>query len=52
MKHLLHRGKLIILTIAVASGGLAVSVAATPAAHAVTHPPAAMAALTHPPDPC
>jgi hypothetical protein len=58
MKHLLHRGKLIILTTALASGALAVSVAATPAAHAATHPAAAMSAHAQPgspyqpPNPC
>ena len=46
MKRLLHRGKLIILATALASGGLAASMAATPMAHAATHPPAAMSALT------
>jgi hypothetical protein len=58
MEHLLHRGKLIILTMALVSGGLAVSVIATAAAQAATHPPAAVSALTQPvspnqpPDPC
>ena len=52
MKRLLHRSKLIILTMALASGGLAVSVIATLAAHAATHPAAAVSPLTHPPDPC
>ena len=58
MKRLLHHGKLIILTMALASGGLAGSVAATQVAHAATHPAAAMSARTqpasqyHPPDPC
>jgi hypothetical protein len=58
MNRLLHRGKLIILTMALASSGLAVSAAATPVAHAGTHPAAAMSAQTqagsqnHPPDPC
>ncbi len=58
MKRLLHRGKLIILTIALASGGLAGSIAASQVAQAATHPAAAMSAYTqsasqyHPPDPC
>ena len=41
MKRLLHRGQLIILTMALVSGGLAVSVAATPVAHAANQPAAA-----------
>jgi hypothetical protein len=58
MKRLLHRGKLIVLTMALASGGLAATMVATPVAHAATHPPAAMSALTRPispnqpPNPC
>jgi hypothetical protein len=58
MKPLLHRGRLLIVTMALACGGLAVSVVATPVAHAATHPAAAMAAHPQPgspyqpPDPC
>ena len=58
MNPLLHRGKLIIVTMALACGGLASSGAAAQAAHAATHPAAAMPAHTqagpqyHPPDPC
>ena len=58
MKPVLHRGKLLVVTMALACGGLAASVAATQAAHAATHPAAAMSAHTqpgsayHPPDPC
>jgi hypothetical protein len=58
MKPVLHRCKLLIVTMALASGGLAASVAATQAAHAAAHPAAAMFAHTqpgsayHPPDPC
>jgi hypothetical protein len=58
MKPVLHRGKLLIATTALACGGLAASVAATQAAQAATHPAAAMSAHTqpgsayHPPDPC
>lgn len=58
MKSVLHRGKLLILTTALACGGLAVSAAATQATQAATHPVAAMSAHAqqgpqyHPPDPC
>ena len=58
MNPLLHRGKLLIVTMALAFSGLAVSVAAVQAAHAATLPAAAMSAQTqagsqnHPPDPC
>ena len=58
MNPLLHRGKLIIVTIALACGGLASSVAVTQVAQAATHPAAAMPAHAqpgsqyHPPDPC
>jgi hypothetical protein len=58
MNRLLHRGKLIILTMALASGGLVASATATEAAQAATHPAAAMSAHTQPgspyepPNPC
>ena len=58
MNRLLHRIKLLIATMALACGGLVASVAATQAAHAATHPAAAISAHTqpgsayHPPDPC
>ena len=58
MKPVLHRSKLLVVTMALACGALAASVAATQAAHAATHPAAAMSAHTqpgsayHPPDPC
>jgi hypothetical protein len=58
MKSVPHRGKLLILTTALACGGLAISVAATQAAHVTTHPAAAMSAHAQqgpqyqPPDPC
>jgi hypothetical protein len=58
MNPLLYRGKLIIVTIALACGGLASSVAAAQAAQAATRPAAAMPAHAqpgsqyHPPDPC
>jgi hypothetical protein len=58
VKPVLDRGKLLIVTMALACGGLAASVAATQAAHAATPPAAAMSAHTqpgsayHPPDPC
>jgi hypothetical protein len=51
----MKRGKLLILTTALACGGLAASVAATQAAHAAPHPAAALSAHTQPgtpPDPC
>lgn len=54
----LHRGKLLIVTTALACGGLAASAAATQPAQAATHPAAAMAAHAQrgspytPPDPC
>ena len=57
MKPVLHRGKLLILTTALACGSLAAS-AATQAAQAAPHPAAAMSAHAqpgsayHPPDPC
>jgi hypothetical protein len=53
----LHRGKLLIMTLALACGALAVGAAAAQAAPAATHP-AAMAAHTQPgspyepPNPC
>jgi hypothetical protein len=56
MNHLLHRGKLIILTMALASGGLASSFAQV--TQAATHPPVDLSAQTQPgsqytpPDPC
>jgi hypothetical protein len=56
MKHLLHRSKLTMLTMALACG-LAVS-AAMPAAHAAAHPAAGVSALArpgspyYPPGPC
>jgi hypothetical protein len=55
---LLHRGKLLIATVALACGGLAASAAAAQAAQAAIHPAAAMAAHAQPgspyqpPDPC
>lgn len=58
MKPVLHRGKLLILTTAPACGDLAASAAATQAAHAATHPAAALSAHAQPgspyqpPDPC
>jgi len=58
MNGLLHRGKLIILTMALAAGGLVSSVAAAQVAQAATHPAAVMSAQAqpgsqyHPPDPC
>jgi hypothetical protein len=58
MKPVLHRGKLLIATTALACGGLAASAAATQPAQAATHPPAAISAHTQPgspyqpPDPC
>ncbi len=58
MNSLLHRGKLIIVTMALACGGLASSVAAAQVAQAATHPAAAMPAHPQPgsayvpPDPC
>ena len=58
MKPVLRRGKLLIVTVVLACGGLAASVAATQAAQAAPHPAAAMSAHTqpgsayHPPDPC
>jgi len=58
MKPVPRDGKLLIVTMALACGGLAASVAATQAAHAATHPAAAMSAHAqpgsayHPPDPC
>jgi hypothetical protein len=58
MKAVLHRGKLLILTMALAGGGLVASVAAAQAAQAAPHPPAAMPAYPQPgpqkqpPDPC
>lgn len=57
MKRLLHRGKFIIVTMALASG-LASSIAVAPVAHAATHPAAAISAPIQPgpqyepPDPC
>jgi hypothetical protein len=50
MNPLLHRGKLLIVTMALAFGGLAASAAAVQAAQAATHPAAAMAA--HPTGTC
>jgi hypothetical protein len=58
MKHLLHRGKFTILTMALGGGGLAASAAAAHAAYAAAHPAAAMAAHAQPglpytpPNPC
>jgi hypothetical protein len=58
MKPVLHRGKLLIVTMALACGGLAASAAATQAGQAATHPAAAISAHTQPgslyqpPDPC
>jgi hypothetical protein len=58
MKPVLHRGKLLILTMALACGGLVATVAAAQAAHAAPHPAAALSAHTQPgspyqpPDPC
>lgn len=58
MNPLLHRGKLIIVTMALACGGLASSGATAQVAQAATHPAAAMPAHAqpgspyHPPDPC
>ena len=57
MKPVLHRSKLLIVTMALACGGLAASVAAQ-VAQAVTQPAAAMPAHPQPgapyqpPDPC
>ncbi|HLN68398.1 MAG TPA: hypothetical protein VK280_14125 [Streptosporangiaceae bacterium] len=53
----LHRGKLFVVTMALACGGPAASAAAQ-AAHAATHPAAALSAHVQPgspyqpPDPC
>jgi hypothetical protein len=57
MKPLLHRGKLLILTTALACGGLGASAAATQAAQAATHLPAAAVVAQagspyQPPNPC
>jgi hypothetical protein len=58
MNPLLHRGKLLIVTTALACGGLAASAAAAQVAHAATHPAAAMSAHAQPgpqyepPNPC
>lgn len=48
MNPLLRRGKLLIVTMALAFGGLAASAAAVQAAQAATHPAAAMAAHAPP----
>ena len=48
MKPVLHRSKLLIVTMALACGGLAASVAATQPARAATLPAAAMSAHTQP----
>ena len=45
MNPLLHRGKLLIVTMALAFGGLAASAAAVQAAQAATHPAAANLAM-------
>ena len=45
MNPLLHRGKLVIATMALAFGGLAASAAAVQAAQAATHPAAANLAM-------
>lgn len=56
MKHHLRLGKLIIVTMALASGSLAVNAAVTQAAHAAAHPATAMSAHAQPgpepPNPC
>ena len=58
MNPLLHRCKLLIVTMALAFGGLAASAAAVQAAQAATYPAAAMPAHAQPgsqndpPDPC
>jgi hypothetical protein len=58
MKPVLHRGKLPIVTVALACGGLAASIAAAQAAQAATHPAVALSAHAQPgspyqpPDPC
>jgi hypothetical protein len=58
MNPLLHRGKLTIVTLALASGGMAASAAAAQVAQAATHPAAALSAHAQPgspyqpPDPC
>jgi hypothetical protein len=58
MKLLFHRSKLIIVTLALACGGLAASAAAAQAAQAATHPAAALSAHAQPgspyepPNPC
>jgi hypothetical protein len=58
MNRLRRRGKLTIVTMALACGGLAASVGTPQTAYAAAHPAAAMAARTQlgspyqPPDPC
>ena len=58
MNGLLHRGKLIIVTMTLAAGGLASYVAAAQVAQAAAQPAAVMSAQAqpgsqyHPPDPC
>ena len=58
MNSSLHRGKLTIVTMALARGGLVSRVAAAQVAQAATHPAAAMPAHPQPgsryapPDPC
>ena len=58
MKRLLHRGKLLVVTMALASGSLAASAAAAQVAQTAPQPAAAMSAHTQagspyqPPNPC
>jgi hypothetical protein len=58
MKPVLHRGKLLIATMALTCAGLAASAAATPSAQAAAYPAAATSAHPQPgspyqpPDPC